>query len=96
MSHFPLPFSVFAGLWVSDPHPALMALCLELLKQCEWWGVRVGPESARRLAAAEAPWGWRWGEGWRWGLPTKRARGEGPGCLAEVGVGALPALRLLL
>lgn len=46
------PFSVFAGLWVSDPPLALMALCLELLKQCEWWGVRVGPESARRLAAA--------------------------------------------
>lgn len=24
-------------------------------------------ESSRRLAAAEAPWGWRWGRGWRWG-----------------------------
>ena len=76
-------------------------MCLELLKQCEWWGVRVWLESARRLAAAEAPWGWRWGEGWRWGrrlwgLPTKGARREEPDCLAEVGVGSLPALRLLL
>lgn len=78
VSPFP-PFSVFAGLWVSDPHPALMALCLELLKQCEWWGVRVGPESARRLAAAKAPWGWRWGEGWHWGrgLWASQRRGQG-------------------
>lgn len=58
-------------------------------------------EPPRRLAAAEAPWGWRWGKGWRWGrrlwgLSTKGARREGPGLLAEVGVGGLLALRLLL
>lgn len=78
-----------------------MALCLELLKQCEWWGVWVGPESTRRLAAAEAP---GVGAGARAGAgaggsgasPQKGARREGPDCLAEVGVGGLPALRLLL
>lgn len=77
------------GLWVSDPHLALMALCLELLKQCEWWGVRVGPESSRRLAAAEAPWDWRWGRGLvldRGGSGTSCGGWEA-GFLAE-GVGA--------
>lgn len=40
-------------------------------------------ESSRRLAAAEAPWGWRWGRGWRWGNeavgPLDRGEGDRDG-----------------
>lgn len=59
-------------------------------------------ESSRRLAAAEAPWGWRWGRGWRWGNeavgPLDQGDKDGGAKLSGEGVGGkgLPALRLLL
>lgn len=77
-----------------------MALCLELLKQCEWWGVRVGLESARRLAAARLHGvgaGARAGAG-AGGSGASQERGKEGGARppGRGGSGGPSALRLLL